>query len=121
MTDAVTVSCARCGGEAAKVSLFPPQTTDQSGQCRLQRSGFIGEVTKFGKADELQRLLEMIRSTDYSAARGSDADFVAFHCRECRRSYCQRCWRVGPPEFDEGFYDFTKAICPEGHEQIVDD
>ena len=102
----------------AKFSLLPP---DKSVQHGLQRTGFIGEVTKFGAADELQRLLEMIRSVDYSAARGADADFVAFHCWECHRSYCQNCWRIGPPEFDEGFYDFTKAVCPEGHEQIVDD
>ena len=118
MTDAVTVSCARCSNAAAKFSLLPQ---DQSAQHGLQRSGFIGEVTKFGEADELRRLLEMIRSADYSAAHGADADFIAFHCRECRRSYCQRCWRIGPPEFDDGFYDFTQATCPEGHEQIVDD
>jgi hypothetical protein len=98
--------------------LLPPQKSEQH---RLQRTDFIVEVTKFGAAAELQRLLEMIRSSDYSAARGVDADFVAFHCWECRRSYCQRCWRMGPPEFDEGFYDLTRAICPEGHEQIVDD
>ena len=119
MTDVVTVPCARCGAEAAKFSLLPPE--NKSAQYRLQRSGFIGEVTKFGAAAELERLLEVIRSADYCAARGADADFVAFHCRQCQRSYCNRCWRVGPPEFDEGFYDFTKAVCPEGHEQIVDD
>jgi hypothetical protein len=115
------VPCARCGAEAARFSLLPPRSTDKSAQHGLQRSGFIVEVTKFGGAAELQRLLEMIRSSDYPAARAVDADFVAFHCRECRRSYCQRCWRMGPPEFDEGFYDLTRATCPEGHEQIVDD
>ena len=120
MTDDVTVSCARCGGEAAKFSLLPPRPADKSAQHGLQRTGFIGEVTKFGAADELRRLLEMIRS-DCAAAQGADADFVAFHCRACHRNYCQRCWRMGPPEFDDGFYDFTKATCPEGHEQIVDD
>jgi hypothetical protein len=121
VTDAVTVPCARCGAEAATFSLLPPRHGDKSAQHGLQRTGFIGEVTKFGAADELQRLLEMIRTADYSAAQGVDADFVAFHCRQCRRSYCQNCWRIGPPEFDEGFYDFTKAVCPAGHEQIVDD
>jgi len=87
----------------------------------LRRTGFIGEVMKFGDAEELHRLLERIRSADFASARGSDADFVAFHCRQCNRSYCERCWRMGPPEFDDGFYDCTRGTCPEGHEQIVDD
>jgi hypothetical protein len=121
VTDAVTVSCTRCGAEAAKFLLLPPQPGDKPAQRGLQRTGFICEVTRFGGVAELQRLLEMIRSADYAAAQGADADFVAFHCRECQRSYCQRCWRVGPLEFDEGFYDCTRAVCPEGHQQIVDD
>ena len=81
----------------------------------------MGQVTKFGEVAELHSLLEAIRATDYAAARRVDADFVAFHCWECDCNYCERCWRIGPPEFDEGFYDFTKAVCPQGHEQIVDD
>lgn len=121
MTDVVTVPCARCGSEAAKFSLLPPRPTDKSPQHALLRTGFIVAVTKFGAAAELRRLLEMIRAADYSAARGVDADFVAFHCRACERSYCERCWRTGPPEFDEGFYDLTRATCPEGHVQVVDD
>jgi hypothetical protein len=120
VTDFVTVPCAHCGAEAAKFSLLPPHP-GKSPQPGLQRTGFIVEVTKFGNSDELRRLLEMIRAADYSAARGADADFVAFHCQACERSYCERCWRIGPPEFDEGFYDLTRATCPEGHEQIVDD
>ena len=87
----------------------------------LRRTGFIGEVTKFDDAEGLHRLLEVIRSGDFACARGADADFVAFHCRECGRSYCEPCWRIGPPEFDDGFYDFTSGTCPEGHEQTVDD
>ena len=112
VTDAVIVTCARCSGEAARISLSPNG---------LRRIGFIGEVTKFGDAGQLHRLLEMVRSADFASARGADADFVAFHCRECNRSYCERCWRIGPPEFDDGFYDCTRGTCPEGHEQTVDD
>ena len=112
MTDAVIVTCERCSGEAAKIALL------LNG---VRRTGFMGEVTKFGDAEELHRLAEMIRSADFASARGADADFVAFHCRACNRSYCDRCWRIGPPEFDDGFYDCTNGTCPEGHEQTVDD
>jgi hypothetical protein len=112
VTDTVTIICARCNGVAAKVSLLSDG---------LQRRGFIGEVTKFGEVENLRRLMDMVRSADFDSARGADADFVAFHCRECKRSYCERCWRLGPPEFDDGFYDCTRGTCPEGHEQIIDD
>ena len=112
MTDTVTVICVRCSGDAARFSLL------SNG---LRRTGFIGEVTKFGEAEHLRRLLEMVRSADFASARGADADFVAFHCRTCNRSYCDRCWHIGPPEFDDGFYDCTRGTCPEGHEQTVDD
>ena len=81
----------------------------------------MGQVTKFGATDELRRQLDIIRAYDFASARSADADFVAFHCRKCSRSYCQNCWRIGPPEFDDGFYDYTQGVCPEGHEQIVDD
>ena len=81
----------------------------------------MGQVTRFGEAHELRALLLLIRTADYAAASGAVADFVAFHCWKCHRSYCQRCWQIGPPEFDEGFYDCTSAVCPQGHEQIVDD
>ena len=81
----------------------------------------MAEVTKFGDVDELRRIFEMIHTSDFAGARGADADFVAFHCRNCNRSYCERCWRIGPPQFDDGFYDCTSGTCPEGHEQIVDD
>jgi hypothetical protein len=113
VTDAVTVTCTRCGEIAAEF-LFK----DGAG---LRRKGFMAEVTKFGEAHELHRIFEMIHTADFARARGADADFVAFHCRNCNRSYCERCWRIGPPQFDDGFYDCMSGTCPEGHEQTVDD
>ena len=100
---------------------MPPAAQGSAAQHGLQRAGFIVQVTKFGEADDLRRLLEQIRIADYATVRGVDADFVAFHCWKCGCSYCERCWKIGPPEFDEGFYDCTRAVCPQGHEQIVDD
>jgi hypothetical protein len=100
---------------------LPPSADGGAAKHSLQRAGFIVQVTKFGEGAELRSLLEAIRSADYAAARRVDVDFVAFHCWKCDCSYCERCWRIGPPEFDEGFYDYTKAVCPQGHEQIVDD
>ena len=121
MSEPVTVSCARCGGVAAEFSLQADPIEQMPSRHALQRAGFMGQVTKFGEGAGLRGLLEAIRAADYAAARRVDADFIAFHCRECGTSYCERCWRIGPPEFDEGFYDCTRAVCPRGHDQIVDD
>ena len=101
--------------------MLPPAPGSASSHHALRRTGFIGDVTKFDTETALRRLFETIRSADLASARGADADLVAFHCQACRRSYCDQCWRIGPPEFDAGFYDFTRAVCPEGHEQVVDD
>ena len=121
MSEPVSVFCARCGGIAAEFSLHPAAAEGMASRHGLQRAGFMGQVTKFGEGDGLRSLLAAIRAEDYAAARRADADFIAFHCRECGRCYCERCWRIGPPEFDEGFYDCTRAVCPQGHEQTVDD
>ena len=121
MTEPVTVFCARCGAIAAEFSLHAAAAERMPSRHGLQRIGFIGEVTKFGEGAQLRSMLEAIRAAEYAAARRVDADFIAFHCKECDRCYCKQCWQIGPPEFDEGFYDCTHGICPQGHEQIVDD
>ena len=47
-------------------------------------------------------------------------DGLDFYCPECDRMYCEAHFRC-VPQWDEGFYDCTLGICPEGHERIVDD
>jgi hypothetical protein len=88
---------------------------------RLERTDFLGTVIKFGAYDRLLEFCEMLARGEFAAAREADPDFVAFHCHACDRVYCARCWNVGSPVFDEGFYDYTLGTCPEGHAQVVDD
>ena len=116
--------CDRCGRAAAEFALLPASVKGEGlfqDRDRLERTDFMGAVTRFGDAEELAALFDMVCRGDYGAARGADADFVAFHCWECGKNYCQACWQIGPPVFDEGFYDYTMGTCPEGHEQMVDD
>ncbi|MBI3240690.1 MAG: hypothetical protein HYZ49_00135 [Chloroflexi bacterium] len=118
------IACDRCGRAAAEFSLLPASVKGEGlwqDRDRLERTDFIGAVTKFGGAEELTALFEALRSGDYEAACRFDIDFVAFHCWSCGKSYCEACWQIGPPVFDEGFYDYTLGTCPEGHEQTVDD
>jgi hypothetical protein len=119
-----TLPCAHCGRAAAELALLPAGTITAgaaSTRDRLERTDFLGTLTRFGSPAELALLFDAICRGDYEAARGIDQDFVAFHCRACNTDYCEACWRLSPPVFDEGFYDYTLATCPLGHEQVVDD
>ena len=120
----VTIACARCGRAAAEIALLPAEPKSEGqwhDRDRLERTEFMGTLTKFGRLDDLQALFERVAGGDYDDARSLDFDFVAFICRECGRPYCSHCWEIGAPVFDEGFYDYTSAVCPAGHQQIVDD
>lgn len=120
----VTIACARCGRAAAEIALLPAQTTGEGqwhDRDRLERTEFMGTLVKFDRLAALQVFFEHVAGGDFAGARDLDFDFVAFVCRACNRAYCNRCWDIGAPVFDEGFYDYTSAVCPAGHEQIVDD
>ena len=119
-----TLACARCGRSAAEVALLPGSEHGDSAwrhRDRLERTDFMGSLIRFGEAESLTQLFEAICRQDFAAARKIDPDFVSFHCLPCSRAYCQACWQMDAPVFDEGFYDYTMGVCPEGHRQIVDD
>lgn len=116
--------CAHCGAIAAEIALLVgwPSSSNPSERCtRLERTGFLGKPTIYGDLETLASLFEAIEREDFVSARFEDPDFVSFHCRDCGKAYCERCWKQGPAEFDDGFYDCSRATCPEGHEQIIDD
>ena len=118
------IACARCGRPAAVITLTPARpgaAEPWADRDRLERAGFLGQVTRFGPWADLQAEYEALAAGQWAAARGADADFVAFVCRTCGRPYCQACWSPPRLEFDDGFYDCSYADCPEGHTQIIDD
>ena len=114
----LTIACARCGRPAAELALRPaaPGAADLSARRdRLERAGFLGHVIQYGAYTDLARTFEMLERGDLEAARGADADFVAFFCRPCGRPYCEACWGPRRLVFDDGFYDCAYADCPYGH------
>ncbi|MGQ0602022.1 MAG: hypothetical protein ACT4QE_10045 [Anaerolineales bacterium] len=141
------MKCDQCGGPAAEFAVYPagmesPQSYLKGD--RLERTGFLGHLILPGDYAALCARLEAIGSCDFVALRRDwNPDHVAFHCRECDKVYCEKCWhgrkrslrwrtafavlsrqqswRIGPLQFDEGFYDCTYGTCPAGHKQIVDD
>lgn len=119
-----TLACAHYGRAAAELALLPSGTVKAgaaSTRDRLERTDFMGSLTRFGSPTELAQLFEAVCNGHYAAARDIDTDFVSFHCRVCAAVYCDTCWRLSVPVFDEGFYDYTLGTCPQGHEQMVDD
>jgi len=123
MSRSVDLYCDRCRTSVARITLYEAGEGEGMWQKekRLERAGFIGDIIKFGHAAETVSLFESLSRGDYVAAARIDPDFVGFYCDDCKKIYCKNCWDVGPPEFDEGFYDCTFGTCPEGHEQTVDD
>lgn len=109
---------------AAEVAFLPGEKAAQAiseRRDRIERAGFLGKAILFGRAEWLTALFDAIERSDFAGGKRMNQDFVAFHCKACEKVYCEKCWRMGAMEFDEGFYDYTKAICPAGHEQTVDD
>ena len=48
------------------------------------------------------------------------AEGIDAYCPQCRRVYCGDHYLLAT-EYDEGFYDCTRATCPAGHRRMVDD
>jgi len=128
----LTLVCAHCGGIAAEFTLLPvgsPVAGRFLGEAmahkdRLRRQGFLGTVTWAWSPESMKRLFDALARGDFRAAADVDDDAVGFYCYRCDAVYCERCWEIGPPVFDEdlpGFYDCTYGTCPRGHRCIVDD
>ena len=66
-------------------------------------------------------LVAEIRAGTIAELARADGDLFGFFCNACARVYCHACWTIGPPEFDDGFYDCTRGTCVEGHTQTLDD
>lgn len=118
MQESVRFTCADCGGEAAEISINLPANEARGS---LGRMGFYGNPTIYGDPEVLAEIFERIHRGELDGISASEAEFLSFFCRACKATYCENCWRTTGIEFDEGFYDYTKATCPKGHEQIVDD
>jgi hypothetical protein len=126
--------CARCGGVAAEIVLLPAGKPDPATSAagdlasdffadeeRLRRRGFLGGLTLLRSPAELRSLFAAIATRDYRSVHRDESDLMAFHCPQCGLVYCDHCWQVEPPVFDDGFYDYTEAVCPAGHRHVVDD
>lgn len=127
--------CAACGKVAATVYYLPPNATDprfdpepagvppgvgtiDEDRARVSIEGGPVPVT-------ISLLVEKLESGRMAVSTGdaenlAKAGFAPFWCPTCRTCYCERHWDTDVV-FDEGFYDCTYGMCPEGHRHKLDD
>ena len=120
--------CSRCGRKAVEYIFLPadsgPEDDPWRGSYRMRCVGFMGTTTLLRPVEELVRLFAALEQRDFREVWRVDADAAGFYCPDCEAVYCETCWHLGPPLFDEdlpGFYDSTEAVCPRGHRHVVDD
>ena len=104
--------CSECDEEIVrlgiKVKLLTISSPLRSYQLEIQGADYIAKKAVEGNLKRLHNILT------------KDFDGLDFYCPECDNVYCEKHWVLNPV-WDEGFYDYTEGICPEGHERILDD
>jgi hypothetical protein len=117
----VTCACASCHADAAEfLALRTGEGTGLLGE-RLQRNGWFGQCERPRAYDAALAFVAEIRAGALAELARADRDLFGFFCHACAVVYCSACWTIGPPEFDDGFYDCTRGTCPAGHTQTLDD
>jgi hypothetical protein len=116
-----SIVCHKCGRTAAEFSL-----TKHSGRSEIIVTGFLGTVTTRGIGNDpvdekLFGTLRILAETDVPALHALDPDIFGFICQRCGYAYCVNCWKYIHATSDEGFYDATRGVCPQGHEQMLQD
>lgn len=128
--------CAACGKDAASIGLvvgdvpveFGPGpdgrplvvTVGNPEETRVTLS-FLGIMSMIAPAEAIP-ILEASEVDPLSLVR-LNWELGAFCCRECHLNYCSGCWRHWPVFADDspGWHEGTRGLCPNGHEQRLDD
>jgi hypothetical protein len=128
---AASFRCAACGEMAGvvkvaragtTVDMGPPFGPESYDRDAIVVDYFFGTASRFADAATLDAVQEVVSSQapDPMALRRIDWELAPFYCPDCDVSYCRADWETFPI-FDEGFYDCTIGICPNGHRHTVDD
>ena len=139
MNTSATFHCAVCGNVAAIVTLVEPGRPDPG--LTPEPQGVppgVGSILSSAFGDQahlsidggpvpvthgfvpVERCAAALEAGDTAALFAINPEYAPFWCPRCGVSYCgddYRSWVT----FDEGFYDATYGVCPEGHERELDD
>jgi hypothetical protein len=116
-THAAEFACRECGAVAGRVEVVPSPVAPRN---RLVVSEFMAMWKELSPDGRHADAIAAIDAHDARALwRGSD-EWAPFYCPDCDACYCRGHWQQWT-EFDEGFYDCTRGICPLGHERMLYD
>lgn len=82
--------------------------------------GVTGKSTWAIQADQLEQLQNLFRRGAWRELYQLDPEWLSSYCATCDVNYCRDHWET-ELEFDDGFYDFTRGVCPRGHERVLTD
>lgn len=115
--------CANCGYPALVVTLIPadarhPMQTDRESVI-LRCNG----VTHFLRKEDYEPILICLNDGNFGELSRYVEKPATLRCSKCKVFYCEDlCWTDVQHVFDsEGYYDYSTATCPNGHEQEIDD
>jgi len=103
----------------------PPLGIETPARDGLVLDYFLGTAWHSVPSETLDAVAELIDrgNTDPLAIRQVNRmlwEVTPFYCPDCQLNYCSKDWDTSVV-FDEGFYDCTMGICPNGHRHALDD
>lgn len=92
----------------------------------IHNSEYIGIIEKSVRPEFADILVKWLKSKeinelDFNTKNNKIIQFgIDIYCRDCRKVYCKKHWRIKAIFEDNGWYDYTEVICPEDHSKIID-
>jgi len=127
-------ACARCGREAARVSVRPRGMGDPPGVPKVP--GAVdsdrvvieaGQLSTVMGGTEIEAAipaaLRALGTADARALFAAHFEMAPFWCPKCGASYCGEEWVVWPIYADDypGWFEELRGRCPAGHERMLRD
>jgi len=87
----------------------------------LEIIGPFQRTTRAISEEESQRIKQLLMTEHFQDFYKNYRDIISFYCPKCQAYYCKEHWTNYQMVIDDGFFDYATAVCPVGHEVIVDD
>lgn len=110
------LNCSLCGELTVLVDFKERSLTVRSPlRVFTLHTEIVGETPRIERCLTHHQLGEV-----HQALRDAQADGLDYYCPSCNAVYCAAHYPT-LPDFDEGFYDCSRAVCPKGHRRVMDD
>ncbi len=113
-------SCANCHHPALELTFVPEDARHpvQAAKHQALLCGH-GEVV-YLSPEQTHSVLQRLQKGDLEEI-SMMIDAGRVYCRHCQLLYCWDDWTNKEQIYDEGSYDYTRGVCPQGHKGVIDD